>query len=107
MHRCRRFRRGSIPAAFPMLLVALLVAPSAGSAKTGAPSGLSPRLAELAKPSAQGDSPARQARAVGLAVSGPGSLLRRGNRILVYVHFNHGAITALPAIRSAGGEIVD
>jgi hypothetical protein len=88
-------------------LVALLAASPAASAKTGAPSGLSPRLAKLAKPSVSELSVAKQARAVGLAASGPGSLLRRGNRILVYVRFDHGAIAALPAIRAAGGEVVD
>lgn len=94
-------------AALLPVLVALLAASPAASAKTGGPSGLSPRLAELAKPSVRELSVAKQARAVGLAASGPGSLLRRGNRILVYVRFDHGAVAALPAIRAAGGEVVD
>lgn len=107
MHRRGRLRRGPISAALLTLLVALLAAPPAATAKTGAPNGLSPRLAELAKPSVRELSVAKQARAVGLAASGPGSLLRRGNRILVYARFDHGAVAALPAIRAAGGKVID
>ncbi|MGE5280730.1 MAG: S8 family serine peptidase [Chloroflexota bacterium] len=83
-----------------------LTAPAA-IAKTGSAAGLSPRLAKLASPSLRDASAARQARALGLAPSGPGSLLRRGRRVLVYLRFDHGAITALPAVRAAGGEVVD
>jgi subtilisin family serine protease len=107
MHRGRRLRRGWVSVALPTVLVALLAASSPASARTGAPSGLSPRLLKLAAPALRNASSRRQAAAVGLAASGPGSLLRRGNRILVYVRFDHGAIAALPAIRAAGGEVVD
>lgn len=107
MHRRRRLRRGPVSAALLIALVALLAASSAASAKTGAPSGLSPRLIKLASPALRHASNRRQAAAVGLAPSGPGSLLRRGQRVLAYVRFDHGAIASLPALRATGGQVVD
>ena len=56
-----------------------------------ADSDLSPRLAELAKPALRTRSAAEQAAALDLASSGPGSLLRDGNRVLVDVRFDGGA----------------
>jgi hypothetical protein len=68
---------------------------------------LSPRLAELARPSVRSAPRAAQAKELSLAVAGPGSLLRRGNRVLAYVHFDRGAIAALDALRGAGARVVD
>jgi hypothetical protein len=68
---------------------------------------LSPVLARLAKPRVQALSLARQAEAIGVAPSGPGSLLRRGDRVLAYVRFDRGAVAALPALRSAGAQVAD
>jgi subtilisin family serine protease len=107
MHRGQRLRRGASPLAIVAACAALLVASSSTSAKTGPSSGLSPRLAKLASPTLRSASNAEQARAVGLAPVGPGSLLRRGRRVLVYVRFDHGAAAALPALRADGGQIVD
>jgi subtilisin family serine protease len=67
---------------------------------------LSPTLEALAKPSVRVLPPAGQARAIGVAPSGPGSLLRRGNRVLVYIRFDHGAIAALPLLREAGAQVL-
>lgn len=74
---------------------------------TGPPSGLSPRLAELAKPAVRSSSHAAQAARLGLAREAPGSLLREGNRVLVYVRFDHGAAAGVDALRAAGAEISD
>ena len=49
---------------------------------------------------------AEQADKLGLADEGAGSLLRRGNRVLVYVRFERGAAAGLKALRGAGAEIV-
>ncbi len=68
---------------------------------------LSLRLAELAKPAVRALSPARQARALSVASEGPGSLLRQGNRILVDVRFDHGAVAGVDALRAAGAKIVN
>lgn len=68
---------------------------------------LSPVLARLAKPRVQALAPAQQAQAVGVAPSGPGSLLRRGDRVLAYVRFDRGAVAALPALRGAGARVID
>lgn len=107
MHRGQGFRAGPKSLALLTACAALLVVPSSAAAKTGPPSGLSPRLAKLASPSLDTASAAEQAKAVGLVSVGPGALLRRGRRVLVYVRFEHGAVTALPALRAAGGQIVD
>lgn len=74
-------------------------------AKTHGP--LSPVLAQLARPAVRALPPARQARALGVASSGPGSLIRRDGQILVYVGVDRGAAAALPALRNAGAGIVD
>ncbi|HXQ88061.1 MAG TPA: S8 family serine peptidase, partial [Solirubrobacterales bacterium] len=66
---------------------------------------LSPALAKLAKPAVRSLPPAREARVLGVASSGPGSLIRRGNRVLVYVRREAGAGT-LPALRRRGARIV-
>ena len=82
----------------------VLAAPAAAmSSGSGA---LSPRLAELAKPSVRWKSPARQAATLSVAPSGPGSLLREGDRVLVGVRFDHGAVSQLDALRAAGARIV-
>lgn len=81
--------------------------PASAMAAAGPPSGLSPRLAELAKPSVRSSSHAVQAAELGLAPGGPGSLLREGNRALVYVRFDHGAAASIDALRAAGAEIAN
>jgi hypothetical protein len=86
---------------------ALLVAPASAAAAAGSPSGLSSRLAELARPSVRSSSHAAQAARLGIALEGPGSLLRKGNRVLAYVRFEHGAVAGLDALRAAGAEIAN
>ena len=84
----------------------LFAVPAPAMAATGSASGLSPRLAELAKPWLRSSSHAAQAAALGLVPKGPGSLLREGNRVLTYVRFDHGAAASTDALRAAGAEIV-
>jgi subtilisin family serine protease len=93
--------------ALPLLASAIL--PVAASARQDPADGdLTPRLAELAKPALQDVSPIRQARAVGLAAEGPGSLMRRGGRILVEARFAQGGTLAThrAALRATGAEVV-
>ncbi len=68
---------------------------------------LSSRLAELAAQPLRSQSSSIQAEALDLAPEGPGSLLRQGKRVLVYVRFDRGAAASSAALRAAGGEIVD
>lgn len=68
---------------------------------------LSPRLAQLAKPSVRSAPHAEQAHELSLATEGPGSLLRQGNRILVDVRFDHGAAASTDDLRAAGAKIVN
>ena len=68
---------------------------------------LSPVLARLAKPQVQALSAVRQAQAIGVAPSGPGSLIHRGDgRVLAYVRFDRGAVAAQPALQSVGAKVV-
>lgn len=67
---------------------------------------LSPALAILARASVRSLPPAKQARAAGVAVDGPGSLIRDGGSVLVDVRFDRGAIAALPRVRDAGARVV-
>ena len=89
--------------------LACVLAPASASAAAGRPSDgtLSPRLAELAKPSVRALSPARQARLLSLARSGPGSLLRKGNRVLVDVRFDRGAAAGVASLRATGAQVVN
>lgn len=68
---------------------------------------LSPRLAELARPSLRSAPLARQAKKLSLARNGPGSLVREGNRVLVEVRFDRGAAASLDDLRSAGAKIIN
>jgi Subtilase family len=106
----RASRRGDLGrrSAFALLVVACAVPPGSAFATTTRPSDgtLAPRLAELAEPAVRAASPARQAAKLGLAASGPGSLVRDGGRVVVDVRFEAGAIAAVPALRAAGAEIV-
>jgi hypothetical protein len=91
------------------LLAAFLVIPGAASAMS-APSSdpaLSPRLAALAQPSVRSSPRPQQAARLGLAPSGPGSLLREGNRVLVDVRVDGAAAAALGPLQDAGAQIVD
>lgn len=67
---------------------------------------LSPILARLAKPGVRALPPAKQAQAIGVAPSGPGSLLRSGGRVLVSVRFDHGALAGRGDLRAAGGRVL-
>jgi Subtilase family len=68
---------------------------------------LSSRLAELAKPAVRSASPARQAQELGLPADGPGSLLRDGDRVLVEVRFDRGAVAGVDDLRAAGAHTID
>jgi subtilisin family serine protease len=63
-------------------------------------------LKTLARPTVRALPAARQADIVGVAPNGPGSLIRRGGRVLVDVRFDHGAIAALPQLREVGAKVV-
>jgi subtilisin family serine protease len=52
-------------------------------------------------------SPARQARILGFPPTGAGSLLRRGDRLLVQVRFDHGALAGRGAIEKTGADVLD
>jgi hypothetical protein len=110
-----QLRRASRPRAALSIAAALASAcaltPAAASAyapPSGAGTGaLSPRLAELAKPSVRSAPQAAQARRLGLPSQGPGSLLREGSRVLVEVRFDRGAAAGVEDLRAAGAEIVN
>jgi len=68
--------------------------------------GLSPQLTQLAKPAVRSQSAAKQAALLGVAEEGPGSLVRLGNRVLVSVRFEQGAIASRDEIRELGGRVL-
>jgi subtilisin family serine protease len=67
---------------------------------------LSPVLQRLAKPKVRSQPEAVRAKILGVAATGPGSLVRDGGRFLVEVGFERGAISHLDALRRAGAGIV-
>jgi hypothetical protein len=83
------------------------LAPSPALASRSGDGVLSPRLAELAKPSVRTAPPHEQARELSLAPEGAGSLLRVGNRVLVDVRFGRGAAASVDDLRAAGARIVN
>lgn len=89
------------------LLTALSPAPTRADAPRPGDGELSPRLAKLAKPSVRALPPNRQARILGVAPTGPGSLLREANRVLVTVRFDHSAAAGANDLRAAGARVLD
>lgn len=67
---------------------------------------LTPSLQELAKPSVRALPRAEQAELLGVAASGPGSLLRADGRVLVEALFEPGEMDRLPAVEAAGGDVL-
>jgi Subtilase family len=106
--RSRRSRRAARSSIAALALVCAVWAPSAAAMVSRQGDGnLSPRLAELATPAVRALPPAKQAERLSLAPSGPASLLREGNRVLVDVRFDHGAAAGADALRTAGAKIVN
>lgn len=60
----------------------------------------------LARPVVAAEAPREQAAVLGLPVSGPGSLVREGKRVLVEARFGGGALDHLEDLRNAGAEVV-
>lgn len=102
--RTSRGRAGSFSIAFLAIAAAALPSPAAATRGSGE---LSPRLAKLASAALRGASPVKQARALDLATHGPASLARQGKRVLAYVRFDRGALSALDGLRSAGATTVN
>jgi subtilisin family serine protease len=103
MLMARATRCAAVAAAALSVLLPAGVATAAGPVREHGP--LSPALAQLAKPAVRSLPAAKQARVLGVAPSGPGSLIRRGNRVLVYVRHAPGAGT-LPALRREGARVI-
>ncbi|MGV1048611.1 MAG: S8 family serine peptidase [Solirubrobacterales bacterium] len=89
------------------LAVVLLLAPAGAGAAPLGDGNLSPRLVQLANPAVRALGPAAEARQLGVARSGPASLLRLGNRLVVSVRFEAGAAAGAEALRAAGAEVLD
>jgi subtilisin family serine protease len=101
-------RRPAWRASLAALLVVATLAPSSAAAMSApaAGSGLSERLDELARPALRSAPRAEQAARLSLAASGPGSLLRDGDRVLAEVRFERAASLDVEALRAASAEIV-
>lgn len=92
------------------LTIAILLAclpPAVARAGSEGNPALAPPLETLAEPAVAAKPPAKQARIIGFPPRGPGSLLRRGARLLVQVRFDHGAIAGRDEIAETGAEILN
>ena len=67
---------------------------------------LSPPLIELARPTVAGKPAAVQADRLGVPRSGPGSLVRKGERVLVSARLDEAVPTTLARLREAGAQVV-
>jgi len=105
MNSAAVFRAGRAGLSLSCLAAFLLFTQSAAAVPTP-DAELSPRLTELATPALRSAPRAEQAEALGLPPGGPGSLLRDGNRVIVEVRFDEGAVAALEELRAAAAEIV-
>ncbi|HEV2789983.1 MAG TPA: S8 family serine peptidase [Solirubrobacterales bacterium] len=96
-------RLSTVAIAFACLLPAAAGAAVPGPKDHGR---LAPTLLRLADPAVRSQPLAKQAATLGVAASGPGSLIRRGGRVLVEVRFERGAVSRLDELRGAGARIV-
>lgn len=101
----RSFAGGLLTIVLP--LACLFLSAKAGAALAPKDHGrLSPILQRLADPDVRSQPTQRRAEILGVAASGPGSLVRDGGRFLVEVGFNQGAISHLDDLRRAGARIL-
>ena len=103
----RRERTRRRIAALAVIALLALAVRGRGGRRRPSDGDLSPRLAELAKPSRAARRRRPSRRGLSLAAEGPGSLLRDGNRVLVEVRFDHGAAAGVDDLRAAGAKIVN
>ncbi len=89
-----------------LALFGLGIAAAPAAALSNPDGALSSRLLKLAKPSVRAASPLRQAAALNVASSGPGSLLREGDRVLLDVHFERGAASSLSSLQATGARVL-
>ena len=101
--RSRLARHCSLAA---LALACLLASSAAASPSRPSDGNLSPRLAQLTEPALRSASLAQAGKRLSLAARGPGSLLRKGNRVVVEVRFGSGARAAADALRAAGAQIL-
>ncbi len=88
------------------LAVSVLLLHSEVAAARAVRGDLSVRLARLAKQEVRSRPPAKQAAALGLSRNGPGTLLRKGTRVLADVQFGRGGAAARPPLREAGAQVL-
>lgn len=105
MHPGNSLRHGAGTCSIAAVAALCALLPSSALAAAGQ-GDLSSRLAELAKPAVRSASPTAQAKALGLAAAGPGSLVRDGNRVVVQVRFDRGAVAGVKGLRLAGAEVI-
>src|SRR5690348_8825990 len=64
-------------------------------------------LATLAEPAVAAKPPAQQSAILGFPPHGPGSLLRRGDLLLVQVRFDHGATASRAVVAATGAQVLN
>ena len=108
-----RWRRFAAALGALLLIVVVVVVPAGAKAvalKPGAVAGASgklvPRLQQLASPALAKASPAVQGLRMSLPLTGPGSLIRVGGRIVVTARMSSTAPSDVQALRTAGAQIM-
>src|SRR6266576_5918487 len=95
------------PLAIAFALTCLFPATSVATVDSVGHGPLAPSLATLAEPAVAAKPPEQQARILGFPADGAGSLLRRGDRLLVKVRFDYGAVASRGAIAESGAEVLN
>jgi Subtilase family len=104
--RCSRAAATSVVVAVVVVALASMPGLAVARESRAADGDLSPRLAELAKPTVRMAPPDKQAAILDVAPSGPGSLLRDSSRVLAEVRFDHGAAAGAIDLADSGARVV-
>lgn len=108
----RRVLRGAVSTVTTLALLFVILAAGAQAARpkpgsvAGASQKLVPGLQQIATPALRSAPPAVQARHLSLPTRGPGSLLRRGGRIVVTARVASTAPAVVGALRGAGADVM-
>ncbi|HEV7563665.1 MAG TPA: S8 family serine peptidase [Solirubrobacterales bacterium] len=95
------------PVLLGLLGACLLLAARADATPPPGDGNLSPRLVQLTNPAVRSLGPAQEARRLSVTRSGPASLQRLGNRVVVSIRFDQGAAVAADDLAAAGGKVLD
>ncbi|HKZ15828.1 MAG TPA: S8 family serine peptidase [Solirubrobacterales bacterium] len=97
-------KRAALLACVPIVLG---LVPGVAAAASTEETPLTPELVTLAEPAVATAPEAQQAEAIGAPVEGPGSLVRKGEAVVVEAHFEEGALAQIAALEAAGATVLE